>query len=406
MNKNIVQLIDVFVAVKSKILACLVILLASLFVVTSAYSADHAQKVYFAGFALAGNAAESTAAFPITSKLLQEKSHADGMYLLEAELWKGIQRSAPSSIHLERGLASDSASADAIAMAFVLEWENVSTETVAGRTKLVADLHGQILIFDFQSMKAIGSYPVAYQLIDVLDNPPTEKDKEALVRGMYFGATGNSIFNQVAKRLPEVSAKPSTGNNIQIVSIDLEAKAMQTLKEMNVEPNVLISRTANTFGQRLFENARVSYIPYSKGTVIGSKMAARFANGDVYQLELPTPDYRIYLRVRGFKKAMLDSNDIQSAWGYASYMHLSIKSFDGGAVYIDGPFKFAVTKNVIKGTHDQDDWTAYQESLFALIDQTTKQMAKPDSDWLDEWASGDETLEQFERLSGILDRAR
>jgi hypothetical protein len=175
---------------------------------------------------------------------------------------------------------------------------------------------------------------------------------------------------------------------------------------MRANPNVLVSRVADSFGERLFENAHVAYIPYSKGTAIGSKMAARFANGDIYQFELPTPDYRIYLRVRGFKKMALDSNDIQTAWGYATYMNVAVKSFDGSSVYLDSPFKFAVTKNVIKGTHDQDDWSAFQESMFALIDQTTLQIAKPDSDWLDEWSNGDATLEQLERLSGILDRTR
>ncbi|MGV8917985.1 MAG: hypothetical protein ACOH2R_09350 [Pseudomonas sp.] len=372
---------------------------------SSAYCAEPATNVYFAGFALAGNAAESQKAFPISSRLLQEKNK-DGTFLLETELWKHVQASNHPKLNIKQGLASGLVAGDSVAMAFVLEWENVSSETVAGKTKLVADLHGQILIFDFESKKVIGSYPAAVQLLDVIDGPVNDKVKESLIRNLYFGTSGNSVFAQAAKRLPLVSVKPSTGNYIQIVSVDLEAKANQTLADFHADPQVLISRVADAFGERLFENNHVAYIPYSKGSAIGSKMAARFANGDVFQLQLPTPDYRIHLTVRGFKKQLLDSNNVEAAWGYAAYMNVAIKSYDDSLVYLDSPFKFALTKNVVSGTHDQDDWSAYQETALSLIDQITLQIAVPDSDWLKQWSDGNSTKDQLKKLSGILARTR
>jgi hypothetical protein len=376
-----------------------------LFAALPSFSAEPATNVYFAGFALAGNHAESEKAFPISSRLLEEKNK-DGTVLLETELWKQVQASSHPQLTIKQGLSSGVVAGDSVAMAFVLEWENVSSETVAGRTKLVADLHGQVLIFDFESKKVIGSYPAAVQLLDVIDGPVNDKVKESLIRRLYFGTSGRSIFAQAAKRLPLVSAKPSTGNYIQIVSVDLEAKAQQTLADFHADPQVLIARVADTFGERLFENNHVAYIPYSKGTAIGHAMAARFANGDIYQFEFPTPDYRIHLTVRGYKKQLLDSNNVEAAWGYATYMNVAIKSFDDSAVYLDAPFKFAVTKNVVSGTHDQDDWSALQEATFSLINQITLQIAAPDSDWLKQWSDGSSTKDQLKKLSGILARAR
>lgn len=373
---------------------------------TPSFSAEPATNVYFAGFALAGNWAESEKAFPISSRLLQERGSKDGTFLIQEELWKHVQSSSHPKLVIKPGLASGLVPGDSVAMAFVLEWENVSSETVAGRTKLVADLHGQVLIFDFESKKVMGSYPAAVQLLDVIDGPVNDRIKESLIKSLYFGKAGNSIFAQAAKRLPSVSVKPSTGNYIQIVSVDLEAKARQTLAEFRADPQVLVSRVADAFGERLFENNHVAYIPYSKGVAIGQTMAARFANGDIFQLELPKPDYRIHLNVRGYKKLLIDSNNVESAWGYASYMNVTIKNFDDSTVYLDAPFKFAVTKNVVSGTHDQDDWSAFQESTFALINQITLQIATPDSDWLKQWADGNSTMSQLKNLSRILDRTR
>lgn len=373
---------------------------------TPSYSAEPAKNVYFAGFALAGNAAESAKAFPISSRLLQERGSREGTFLLQEELWKQVQRSHHPKLNIQQGLASGLVSGDSVAMAFVLEWENVSSETVAGKTKLVADLHGQVLIFDFESKKVIGSYPAAVQLLDVAEGPVTEKTREALIRSLYLGTAGNSIFVQAAKRLPAVSVKPSTGNYIQIVSVNLEAKARQTLAEFRADPVVLVARVADAFGERLFENNHVAYIPYSKGSAIGAKMAARFADGEVFELVLPKPDYRIHLNLRGYKKQLIDSNNVESAWGYGSYMNVAIKNFDDSTVYLDAPFKFAVTKNVVSGTRDQDDWSAFQESTFSLIDQITLQIATPDSDWLKQWADGKSTMVQLEHLARILDRTR
>jgi len=371
---------------------------------TSGFGGEQA-SVYFAGFAQAGNAAQADTAFPITAQLLKERN-PDGTSRLEDELWRQVQTSSHPRLNVKRNLASGLSPGDSTTMAVVLEWENVSSETVAGRTKLVADLHGQVMVFDFESKKVIGSYPIAVQLIDLLDGPATQQARVEMIRALYYGSAGNGLFSQAAKRLASVTAKASTGNYLQVVSVELEDKARQTLGEYKADPTVFISRVADAFGERLYENNHVAYVPYSKGAAIGSKMAARFADGQVFQLELPTPDYRIYLRVRGFKKAVLDTNSIEAAWGYAAYTNVAIKSFDDSTVYLDAPFKFAVTKKVLAGTRDQDDWSALQESMLALIDQTTLQIAKPDRTWLEEWSSGKPAQLQLEKLSAVLQRVR
>ena len=133
-------------------------LLSGLFLLVTAtpsFSVEPAKNVYFAGFALAGNGAQTEKAFPITIKLLKEQNGKDGAFLLESELWRHVQSSSHPNIKLNRGLASGLVPGDSVSMAFVLEWENVSSETVAGKTKMVADLHGQVLIFDFDSRKVI-----------------------------------------------------------------------------------------------------------------------------------------------------------------------------------------------------------------------------------------------------------
>lgn len=395
---NMHSISKVWVACKLRVLVAIIALAVSPLCLS-------ATPVYFAGFALAGNASESESAFPITSKILKETSE-NGGYLLEQSLWASVQSAPHSELIIKRGLGSGDDSSDLVAMAFVLDWENVSSERVAGSTKLVVDLHGQVLVFDFNGKKVIGSYPIAVQLLHSVDGPTTAELEASLVRRLYFGSEEESIFRRFAERLPSVSVKPSTGNYIRVVSVELEDNARQALVDYSQDESVLVSRVADSFGKRLAENQKVSYVPYAKGSAIGSKMAARFANGEIYQLELPEPDYRVHLRLRGFKKVLLDSNSVESAWAYGSYMNVAVKDFDDQKVYLDAPFKFGAVKKVVAGSEDIDDWTAYQESMFTLIDQITLQSARPDKAWLAQWSGGRPVMKQFEELKRVIERTR
>lgn len=364
-----------------------------------------ATPIYFAGFALAGNAAESEIAFPITSRILQE-TDASGRYLLEQALWASVQAAPHPELDIKRELGTGDDASDLVAMAFVLDWENVSSEQVAGSTKLVIDLHGQALVFDFDSKKVIGSYPIAVQLLHSVDGPTTPELEASLVRRLYLGSEGESIFKRFAERLSTVSVKPSTGNYIRVISVELEDNARKALADFAQDEAVVVSRVADSFGKGLAENHKVSFVPYAKGSAIGSKMAARFANGDIYQLELPEPDYRVHLRLRGFKKVLLDSNSVESAWAYGSYMNVAVKDFDDQKVYLDAPFKFGAVKKVVAGSEDIDDWSAFQESMFTLIDQITVQSAKPDKAWLAQWSGGSPVMKQLEELKRVIERTR
>lgn len=380
------------------------IALISTLLLGTTLSTRAADSVHFAGFALAGDASETEKAFPITSRLLKEKN-ANGQFVLEELLWSDA-KAATTPYILNRGLASGQNPSNAVSMAFVLDWENIAREHVAGSTKLVVDLHGQVLVFDFDSKKVIGSYPVAVQLLHTVEGESTPAIEALLVQSLYRGTNGLSIFRKFAQRLPSVKTQPSTGNYIRVVSVDVEDKAHQTLLEYGQNEAVIKSRLADSFAERLSENHRIAYVPYSKGVAVGQKMAARFANGDIYQLELPTPDYRVHLRLRGFKKVMADRTSVESAWIYGSYLNVAIKDFDDEKVYLDAPFKYGAIKKVVAGTDNQDDWSAYQESLFMLVDQITRQTVAPDKAWAEKWSQGQPVFTQLQALRSVLERSR
>lgn len=379
-----------------------VVFLSLLIPCIGANASSSVDQLYYAGFALAGNAADAEANFPVTYEVLQEEK-SNGIPKLEEVLWESLAQTEKAEL-LSRDLIDHSAGQNALAIAFVIDWENVALEKLPETTKLVADLHGQILVFDFESKKVIASYPVATQLIDVVQGEPTPEYERELIKKLYSLEAGEGIFGAFASRYAGLELKRAYGNYLGVVDVILEQKALAILEQYNQSPETYQNHIAENFGKQLSKNLNIPFVPYSKGSAIGSKMVARFSNGLEYQFDLPQPDYRVHLTVRGFKKVPLDSNSVLTAWAYGSYLRVKITDFDDATTYLDAPFKYGAVKKVMNDTESLDDWTIYQESTFSLVDQLTQNLGAPDRNWINEWSGGRETYNQLVKLEQIIAR--
>jgi hypothetical protein len=370
-------------------------------------SAQAPMKVFYAGFAFVGNQADNETAFRYSKQLVQEKAPGSDRPLLEAELARRVAGVKSASFELiADDRMGDYRKNKSIALAFALEWENASVERVGDVTKLVVDVHAQILVFDFAEMKVIAVHPVAVQLRDAVRGEVSEAHKLARVREMYYGAGPTNVFDQFAARLAAITLKPSYGHRIQVKSVVVEDAARGTIAAGGADPDAFSRFAAQSFGRFLSQNMRVSVLPPSMGEAIGGKMAARFANGDVYNLTIPEADYVVTLRLRGFKKLLVGESRAEKAWGYGSYAAVVFEEPMLSKRYLDGEFKYAAIKKVPASATDLDDWSAYQESLFSLFDQLTRQFASPSPDWLKRWGGGEAVAVQLAEAAKIIEKCR
>ncbi|MEY1661656.1 hypothetical protein [Isoalcanivorax beigongshangi] len=390
---------------KAAPLAIAVLMIALAIVPDTVLAGGEKKTVYFAGLALSGTAAESAASFPHTLALMQERSEEGGANL-QQELWDAISSAPLAHLHLETNLAEHSDIEGAVALAMLVDWENVSREKLGDTTKMVADLHAQALLFDYSSKRVLAAYPVDRQLIHVVQGDPDAGTEASLIRALYFNESDN-IFHQFARRLQDLEVRASYGNAIRVMSVALEDQALEMLRAHGQDPDVFQGWVADQFGKRFSDRLQVPFIPYAKGVAIGASMAARFANGDVYQLELPEPDYRVHFVVRGFKKVLLDSNSAEAAWAYGTYLNVRIANYDDSRVYLDAPFKFGAVKKVPSSAQQLDDWTAFRESIFSLLDQICVQVTQQDRRWLNKWSDGREVQKQLRELNRqVIERSR
>ena len=362
-------------------------------------------KVYFAGFAYGGNYGDAGATFPFTSKLLSEKN--SGQSVMERALASQVSKVQNPNLSIIVDQLGNYKTGEAVSMAFVVDWENVSTERYGGEIKVVIDIHAQILVYDFTEKKVICSYPVAVQYIDIRRGEYSpERTIDQIRYNIYSGGGPVDIFKRFSEKLSSLNIKQKYSNKVQVVSFLIDDNARSALNSANVNEQLFSTFSANEFSKFLSTNQSVAVLPYSQGHAVGGKMTARFSNGESIDLTLPEPDFSIDLALREFRKVKLASNPVETAWAYASFIQVKVKEPYGEDVKMDARVKYAVVKHVPEGQSSIDDWTAYQESLMTLFDQFTKQVTKRDSEWIEKWTKGENILEGFEKFSGVLDGCR
>ena len=185
--------------------------------------------------------------------------------------------------------------------------------------------------------------------------------------------------------------------------IYLEDKAVAVLPGyFKKDPDNYRKYIASAFTAYLSKNQNVPMLPYSTGHAIGNKMALKVANGEVFNLKIPEPDYEVRLTVRGFKKKLIEQTPVESAWAYGAYINIEVIEPMSGTNYINTRFMNAASKTVPASQNNIDDWAAYQETILGLFESLTKEVSSPSGKWIKEHSPAKDASKALERFNEVL----
>lgn len=340
------------------------------------YALAESLKIHLAGFAFKGNFDKVKANYPLTLKISNE-TIADGRGLLDVELVKRL-----SGIRLKNGQISVGELAKigdgSLTMACCLDTELVTVEQYDDGYKLVVDLGAQALLFDYGQMKVVASYPVMVELIDYTNVRPDEQLISDRIRGMLLSNKyGVNLFDDIIEILEKAEIKRSYGSAIRVKNVFIEEKAHEHLPaRFKDDPDNLKAFVAQNFGKYISLNQRVSILPYTKGSDIGNKMAVRFSDARIFDLQIPEAQFAVDLTVRGFKKVCTEEKTSGSCWVYGAYTRIKIYQPVLDKVYMEENLMHAVSKIVSSSQGKVEDWPVYQNSLVALFNEVTQSFSK------------------------------
>jgi len=360
-----------------------------------------AARVSLAGFAYSGDAQSIANRFPYSQRVVASLG-APG---IQGLIRQAVATQPPQAFELDTGdLAELKGRDQAITVALVMNGETVSTEQFGRYSKLFIQLRAQAMFFDFKTMTVLRAYPFSVAYVDLLDHAPTQDELVSRVRTLYLGAgTTPGIVTRFADALGRASLPAQVPRFLQVAQVSVSDEARKALPAaLATGPGVAETWVADMLAEAISSRTGVPILPYAKGYAIGQVMSMRIADGSVYELKLPEPDYAIavdLLRFGRFEHAKVAAG---TSYIYASKAHIKVQQPLSGRVYLDSEFKNGEVKTVPASQQTVDDFPAYSDSLRGLFTKLSNVLAGAGDPWLKDAAANTDIDKQITATKEVL----
>lgn len=354
-------------------------------------------EVYFAGVCYLGSYAYIRQNYPV-ALALNTGTENKPVGKLDAAFSELINQVSPHSLIIKKELA-DLKAEQGLTMALAIDSEYVSLENIGGYLKIVAEISGQLLFFDFSKMVLVANYPIIAAKNHVADaNADKAVESKKLLTQLYMGTgSGNPGFLRLAAlKLATVNVRENFGLRFQVANVDISRTVAQAIPKSITEQRVK-QYLGQYMSARLALGYHISVLPFVKGYTIGNRMAGRFSNGEVYDLVLPEPDYIFNLGVTNIKQQLYNNVDLL----FAAQMRFILEEPRQRKEYINDLFHYAVPKLVAKNQSDIDAWAAYMDAMENLLDELVEQLGHPEKKWLKNHGGSKESYGQFKTKKGL-----
>lgn len=364
-----------------------------------------AATVSMAGFAYSGDFQSLQSRFPYSQRF-EASLGAPGLNGLIRE---AVAARPPKAFELAGAdLAELKGRDQAITVALVMNGETVSTERFGDHTKLFIQLRAQAMFFDFKSMTVLRAYPFSVAYVDLLDHAPTPEELAERVRTLYTGTGATAgILGRFVDALGKATLPAQVPRFLQVTQVTVSDEARQALPaELAGQPGVAETWIADMLGEAISSRTGVPILPYAKGYAIGQVMSMRIADGSVYALKLPEPDYAVeanLLRFGRFEHAKVAAG---TSYIYASKVHLKVHQPLSGRAYLDAEFKNGEVKTVPSSQRSVDDFPAYSDSLRGLFTKLANVLAGASDAWLKDATAAKDIDPQIKATQEVLNSCK
>ena len=170
------------------------------------------------------------------------------------------------------------------------------------------------------------------------DYRPDNDDIDAIVADLLYGGADTSLSQVLAASLAQARLPDAAVRRLQVGGVTLSDAARAKLPDPKWEAP-LRATLAHELSKTLSSNTGVGLLPPASGQAIGGAMAARFADGKVYQLKIPEPDYVIQLQVDALKNGVIEETPAMKTMLFGAFFTAKVSEPFSGKVYFEQPLR-------------------------------------------------------------------
>ena len=365
-------------------------------------------KIFYSGFSFSNLYESNSALTGYSSELIKEINKKNGLDIISSTLLDTINNSNFSNIDLDTKnlLDFDQYPNNAIVMSVALQHEeftqeyNYSSKTYNG----FFDSYFQILFFDFSSKNLIASLPFDFEILMLSEEKFTKKEILKKIKDFYLK---DNPFNDLEKIINNFDLNKKYDLRIGIKNVEIEDRAYKDMPPNSKKYSIAMKNLiAQTFSKRLSTHHNIAIVPYMESQSIGNVMKLRFVQTDeIYSIQLPDPDYHIHINLKGFKKVLAKTSDVEELFLYGSFLDLKIFQPDLNKIYFDNGLRGVTKIKIPKGQSEINDWRKYYYNMEILFDNFSKNIIKQDKKWLKE-TTKDNIKKDLKNLEQVIDKVK
>ena len=365
-------------------------------------------KIFYSGFSFSNLYESNLTLVSYSSELIKEIDNQNGLNIISSTLLNTINNSNFLNIDLdtENLLNFDKYPDNAVVMSVALQHEEFTQEYNYNSKTYVGfyDAYFQILFYDFSNKNLIASIPYDFE-IQLLSNEKLNKNQiQNRIKDFYLN---DKPFDLLEQKINQFSIKQKYDRRIGVTNVNIEDRAFEVMPaDLKKYQNAIKNLIAQTFSKRLSMNHNIAIVPYMEGQSIGNVMKLRFVQTDeVYSIQLPDPDYHININLKGFKKVLAKTSDVEDLFLYGSFLDFKILQPDLNKVYFDHGLRGVTKIKIPKGQSEINDWRKYYYNMEILFDNFSKNITKQDKKWLKETTKNN-IKKDLKNLKQLIDKVK
>ena len=365
-------------------------------------------KIFYSGFSFSNLYESNSTLVSYSSELIKEIDNQNGLNIISSTLLNTIKNSNFLNIDLdtENLLNFDKYPDNAVVMSVALQHEEFTQEYNYNSKTYVGfyDAYFQILFYDFSNKNLIASIPYDFE-IQLLSNEKLNKNQiQSRIKDFYLN---DKPFDLLEQKINQFSIKQKYDRRIGVTNVNIEDRAFEVMPaDLKKYQNAIKNLIAQTFSKRLSMHHNIAIVPYMEGQSIGNVMKLRFVQTDeVYSIQLPDPDYHININLKGFKKVLAKTSDVEDLFLYGSFLDFKILQPDLNKVYFDHGLRGVTKIKIPKGQSEINDWRKYYYNMEILFDNFSKNITKQNKKWLKETTKNN-IKKDLKNLKQLIDKVK
>jgi hypothetical protein len=190
-------------------------------------------------------------------------------------------------------------------------------------------------------------------------------------------------LQRYAAALSTATLPTKVSRTLQVSSVLLKPQFLAILPAaLSATPVIAQTWAADLVSEALSSQTGVPMLPFAEGEAVGRVMTMQVSDGNVYNLKIPEPDYRVEVELSGVKKVKYGEVPAGASYIYGTYANVRVVEPVSGKVYMNAPFKNGEVKLVPVTQTGVDDFPAFYDSVNGLFKKLAVTIDGRDSTWV------------------------